>query len=269
MIAGAALLVGSAGTMALWFDTAALGNPGDAVVTGDLRLGANQAGYWYWSNISIAQTGSKVTLAEAATWNAAHPGAETPKYASPLLATDVFVPGDAVQFVWAEDIDLYLVSGTTLLATLYLDGIADLDEALPAPLVVLVNGEAVELDDDGNFTIDPILTNPDDEDDEDWVPIWALPTILVGFPVNQVWDATANAGVGAWVDSPVAPFDDADEDADPPFEGGNAYGRNINGEGISIGGLSLRLQQLVDDGAFRLTLDAPDNGDASDNGETH
>jgi len=248
-----ALVAGTAGTFAMWFDQAALGAEGDAIVTGDLALGAEHAGFWYWSHVSH-EDADRVILG---TTNEDGEAVD----ATQVSDDDVLVPGDGVTFVWADGIDEYIVEGTTLVATLYLDAFGELvNSIMPAPLVVQVLGAngvwaAPVFNDDGTFTIDPILTNPEDDEDnidEDWVPIWALPQIRIGFPIDR------NPNVGDLV-NPDA--EEGDEDfglvvEEPGFGHQSGYGRNL-GWGVDedenrikvipLDGLTLRLQQIVTD----------------------
>lgn len=122
--AGAALLAGSASTFALWFDTAALGAAGDTVATGRLALGDDVGGAWTWlrrSDNGLENLGNSIA------------------------ANTEIVPGDAVQYVWdAEDIAIIL-SGDTLIANLYLDGVGYINPANIAPLTLTISGDDWEI----------------------------------------------------------------------------------------------------------------------------
>jgi len=159
-LAGAALLAGTAGTFALWYDTAAMDTATDQIQTGDLRIKGEGEGSWKWVNVSQGTVPTAAFVGSASE----------------------LVPGDGVQYVWGSD-DIELIKdGDTLLANLYLDGVQVAWEAL-APLVVVVGtgDEAVVVDAQladsvGGLVISGVETTDD--------VAAALPIITIGFPLH-------------------------------------------------------------------------------------
>jgi len=152
----ATLFAGTAGTFALWYDTAALGAETDAVSTGDLRLTDESLGEWVWSHVSHETDGITVDVTPLDSEN------------------DLLVPGDAVKFLWSEDAADITLAGTTLVAELYLDGVDGedgLQQRLTEPLIVMVDGEQVDA------TTSFLITVADG--------VATLPEIIVGFPVDR------------------------------------------------------------------------------------
>jgi len=163
--ASAALLAGTAGTFALWYDTQAIGIANNDIATGDLRLAGDGDGTWHWRNVS----------------NETHVG----KVGTAIAASTKLVPGDAVKFVWDEDAITLTRTGDTLVANLYLEG----HKVTPAsiyPLQVFVGGNQIT-----TAANDPIS-----------IPITdgaiTLPEIYVGFPVNATPVAPSAADSNAY-----------------------------------------------------------------------
>jgi alternate signal-mediated exported protein len=151
-VVGASLLLGTAGTFALWYDSAALGAD-DAyatISTGNLEIqGAGTVeGNWVWETVSHSDFDE--LLDEDAT------GA-------------LLVPGDIVVWEWNDDEAEFalaaILEGHTLVAELILRGFvaADIQRAVPAPLVVTVS-ELPEVIDVETFSVTD------------------LPTITIAFP---------------------------------------------------------------------------------------
>jgi alternate signal-mediated exported protein len=131
-VAGAAIMAGTGGTFALWFDQAALGSNVDSIATGNLDLTVgNVEGRWVWTEVSNSASSALVDNAVTFDGN--------------------LVPGDQIKWEWtASDIDLFL-TGDTIVANLYLD-----DVAIPAP-VFFANLAAQGLEfyfADGDFNYD-------------------------------------------------------------------------------------------------------------------
>ena len=168
--ATAAILTGTAGTFALWHDTAALGTGTDQIATGNLALTGAPSGSWQWENVShgtlpnnLAFTGDSSKL----------------------------VPGDAVKYVWGASQPTITLVGDTIVANLYLDGLQITPSDL-APLVVVVNGEKATEAVSGGILIPGItattISSANIQSE--------LPTITIGFPLaaNPVKPAQGSVG---------------------------------------------------------------------------
>jgi alternate signal-mediated exported protein len=212
--AGAALMFGGAGTFALWFDQLPLGAGTPAISTGDLylTLGEDAAtGKWTWAEVS-SDNGPERTED---------------------VATDaLIVPGDALSWVWTKTDINYFLSGSTIVANLYLDGEQVFDRAALHPLVITVNDEDAVIGEDGSVLLAGGLTAPGSLNLE----LGLIPSFTLTFP--QDGDAT------------VGNFGHLPSSEDGALEGveGSGYGRRRSGENafsvVDLSSLTVRLQQL-------------------------
>jgi len=165
-VVGAGLLLGASGTFALWFDTTALGTDGDSIATGLLSLDdVNFQGEWRWAEFSS-------TAHELEAGDAFNPNGE-------------LVPGDVIEWEWTEDELSVILSGDTILANIYLDGIVVEDIAATvaalAPLTVTFgDGISLDVNDAGAFVIASGLTATNHADEI--AAQFTAPTITVTFP---------------------------------------------------------------------------------------
>jgi len=171
LAAGAALLTGTAGTFALWYDVAPLTGAVDEIHTGDLHLTGAPTGAWYWANQSYG----------------------TDKVGTPFTGTaSRLVPGDGVKYVWGTNQPTIHLQGDTIVANLYLDGF-QVTPADLAPLVVLVGGLPADTTVTGGLMLSGITaTNISNQNIQA-----ALPQVTIGFPLHR---ATPGAAV-----TPVMP----------------------------------------------------------------
>jgi len=202
--AGAAILLGTGGTFALWFDSSPLNASVSDIATGDLGIEvAEFDGGWVWTKVSNSKFAANVGK----------------DFSGEL------VPGDAIKWTWTQaDLEL-LLSGDTLVANLYLDGVL-IPNANPntvfAPLTFDLQDGTFAFDDaTGRFLIASGLTAEDIE--EFTINPANAPTITVGFPVDG--DGVTNFG----------------------HDTGYGRGLEIAGEEIvDISRVSIRLQQITD-----------------------
>jgi alternate signal-mediated exported protein len=181
LVASAALLGGTAGTFALWFDSAALAADVNAISTGNLAVAGSDDGSWVWTNTSTPVTGLIGTA---------------------VGSNDLLVPGDAV--TWNFDLSGIdpTLKGSTIVANLYLDGLGYITGADITPLVVQVNGQGIAA---GTIVLANLNAESTFED-----VVLNLPTVLLGFPVAGTAQAPTAALDGYGRSQTIEAFNPSD-----------------------------------------------------------
>ena len=253
-VVGAGLLLGAGGTFALWFDTVAIGADGDQVNTGRLALDGTGEGEWTWLQASFGQpwAGQPFNVLRDGDGNIVLDDEDEPTFNNAEI-----VPGDTLQYAWDNDQIGVILSGDSLFANLYLDGVGYVNPADIAPLTLTISGAGWTIEDissladylpysnRGTFLLVPQLTAANAGSlleafamgsvDEDGNPYFELPNIVLDFPANF------NTGYGFRPGDLVTSQDLALGD-------GHGYGRgrtDVLAGVFNPANLRVRLQQIV------------------------
>jgi alternate signal-mediated exported protein len=229
---GASLLLGSAGTFALWYDTTSIAQA--TVETGTLILDSEEFG-WVWTHVSAGTLPGEWVEGEEEGEDVFVPGAFA-------AATSKIVPGDGVQ---GTATTAFVLTGDTLVARLSIDSENWQDHAHLAARITIGEGDdAVSAV--GGFDTPIVFDGLTQSSDQQLI------TVEVGFPLarNAAGDLewrlpAADAVLGEDGQTVLVPARDG-------------YSRN---DSISLAGLTLTLTQTAGDSVFPGFGVGDDNGD--------